>query len=359
MLAMELAPKVWGKVFFQNHIIKVLKHSVEDNKIPRDILLIGPSGIGKTSIAKIHAATLVCECLVKGNPCGICDNCKDIFEDKFQRAVKYVDGIQDSGIDTYRELLHNFVNHSTFYSDKKVLIIDEVHGLSKESLQAFLLPSESKKVNNTYFIFATTEGQKVKETLSSRCLEFRLKVPNELEISEYLVSILGTMKLRLNEQFLVDGVYEISSASNGNVRKALSFLEKVILSKDFSIENVRTNIDLDVDADITKILRNLLFKDGKKVIAIYDLEKLLITEDTTILFNKMFRQLIDIDRYLIKGISMNKPYYEKFLERNYKGCLQEKVCNLISDLIEVKQICGYYIEKNIFLYKIINFVKEI
>jgi DNA polymerase III subunit gamma/tau len=355
LLAVNLSPRKWEEIKYQEHIVKVLTNSLDQNKQPNNITLVGASGSGKTSIAKVYAASILCQFKVGGEPCGTCVDCLDIYEGNYSRTVRYVNGVTDNGIAYYRNVIDELYNHGSLFGDKKVLIIDEVHGLSEESLQAFLLPLE-KQETNVYLIFATTESSKVKHTLVDRCLEFSLRIPNELDIAKYLLYIISEkLKLRASQEFLTDGVFEIACDSHGSLRKALHTLEKIILSKDLTLEGARAQLDVEVETQYIKILTNLL--QGKYVIAYYDLDLLFSSMEPQRVFFKLTSFLIDAYRILVLKQELRKPVYSKMLVSAFKGIDTGLLTLLLDKLVEVnKQMINGY-DKNIFLYELMRRMK--
>jgi len=307
MFAVDFSPRRWDLVKYQDNTVNTLKSMISNNKEPKSVLFIGKTGTGKTTIAKIYAASLVCKNLEEGNPCGKCDNCLDIFNDIFSRSVRYINGVIDSGIDFYRKELENLIGFSSFFSDRKVIIIDEVHGLSKESLQSFLLPTESKVIKDVYFIFATTEGKQVKETLSTRCIDFKLNQPSELDIANLLALKISELKIRLPKDFIAECCYEIACYSNGSIRSAYNTLEKVINSKIYDINKVIELFNSTEETNIFSFVKNYL--EGDFQTAIIELINNFKENDIYQDFVNIMQYLIDYKLYVILKIPCKRVHY--------------------------------------------------
>lgn len=193
-------PKKFKEVLGQDHIIKVLESSVETNKVSHAYLFVGSRGTGKTSVARIFADSI-----------GVSAN--DLYE---------IDAASNRGIDDIKEL-RDGTRVLPFDSKYKVYIIDEVHMLSKDAWGA-LLKTLEEPPKHVIFILATTELQKVPETIISRCQVFTFRKATDAITRKML---LDTAK---KEGFELDaGSAELLSIlADGSFRDAQGGLQKVL-----------------------------------------------------------------------------------------------------------------------------------
>ena len=195
-------PSSWNEVIGQDHIVDVLKQSIKLGHISHAYLFSGSRGTGKTSVARILATAL-----------------KTVPEDIYE-----IDAASNRGIDDIRELREH-VSVNPFSSPYKVYIIDEVHMLSKDAWNA-LLKTLEEPPKHVIFILATTELDKVPDTIISRCQTFSFKKPSR-EILRKQISTIAT-----KEGYTLDaGASDvIALLGDGSYRDALGILEKVISS---------------------------------------------------------------------------------------------------------------------------------
>src|SRR3989344_290843 len=193
-------PKNWKDVAGQDHIVEVLKSSVETNKVSHAYLFVGSRGTGKTTVARIFADSI-----------GVSAN--DLYE---------IDAASNSGIEDIK-LLREGVRVLPFDSKYKVYIIDEVHMLSKDAWGA-LLKTLEEPPKHVIFILATTELHKVPETIISRCQVFTFRKPGEKILKKILEEVAK------KEGFELDaGSAELLAIlADGSFRDALGELQKVL-----------------------------------------------------------------------------------------------------------------------------------
>lgn len=198
-------PEDWDQVLGQEHIVKVLRGALELGNVAHAYLFFGSRGTGKTTVARIVAREL-----------GVSAN--DTFE---------IDAASNRGIDDIRELRETIAT-LPFDSKYKVYIFDEVHMLSKDAWNALLKTLEEPPAH-VIFILATTEIEKVPETIVSRCQVFTFKKPNGAVLREMIT---GVAK---NEGAQIDaaGVELIALLGDGSFRDTHGILQKVLsFSKD-------------------------------------------------------------------------------------------------------------------------------
>lgn len=195
-------PHTFADVRGQEPIVKALEGAILSGKIPHALLFTGSRGTGKTSMARIFATALGTTSV-------------DIYE---------IDAASNRGIDDIREL-RNAVHTLPYESERKVYIIDEVHMLTKDAFNAFLKTLEEPPAH-VVFILATTEPEKLLDTVVSRCQIFQFKAPSRALLRETILDIAQKEKFTLE----ADGADLIALSADGSFRDALGTTQKVIMA---------------------------------------------------------------------------------------------------------------------------------
>ncbi len=193
-------PGSFVEVRDQDHIVTVLEGAIKKDAIPHALLFSGTRGTGKTTLARIFARAI-----------GVSD--VDLYE---------IDAASNRGIDDIREL-KEAVHTLPYQSKRKVYIIDEVHMLTKEAFNA-LLKTLEEPPSHVVFILATTEEDKLLDTIKSRCQIFRFRSPSRSVLEETVTDVAKREKCRLDK----DAAGLIAIAADGSFRDALGILQKVI-----------------------------------------------------------------------------------------------------------------------------------
>ncbi len=221
VLSRRYRPLVFSEVIGQETIVKTLKNALKTKKIPHAFLFSGIRGTGKTTTARIFARALNCREGIVENPCNVCENCIQQLEGRTLDIFE-IDGASNTSVNDVRMLKENtrFLPSQLRY---KVYIIDEVHMLSNEAFNA-LLKTLEEPPTYVIFILATTEPQKIPETVLSRCIRLNFKRVEPGEIFAYLAKVLEKENISYDDSAL----HMISRQADGSVRDALSILELIL-----------------------------------------------------------------------------------------------------------------------------------
>ena len=221
-------PEVFSEILGQDHIVRVLKNQINTDTVSHAYLFCGTRGTGKTSTARILAKAV--NCLSDGErPCGVCENCLAIKNGTFLDVIE-IDAASNNGVDNIRELRES-VKYPPAAGRKKVYIIDEVHMLSTGASNA-LLKTLEEPPENVMFILATTDPQKLPQTILSRCMRLDFRRVPERELAAHMKAICDDRGVRIT-----DGALHLLAANaDGSVRDGLSILDQCLSGGDREID---------------------------------------------------------------------------------------------------------------------------
>jgi DNA polymerase-3 subunit gamma/tau len=221
VLARKWRPKDFGSLVGQEHVVRALRHALEQKRLHHAYLFTGTRGVGKTTLARILAKCLNCETGLTAQPCGKCSACLEIDGGRFVDLLE-VDAATNTKVDEMRQLLET-AQYAPTRGRFKVYVIDEVHMLSTSAFNAMLKTLEEPP-EHLKFILATTDPQKIPVTVLSRCLQFNLKQMPPAAI----VAHLGNVLSQENIEHEKDALLLIGRAAAGSMRDALSLLDQAI-----------------------------------------------------------------------------------------------------------------------------------
>ena len=251
--ARKYRPQTFEEMIGQKPVVQTLQNAIKNNRVAQAYIFSGMRGVGKTTAARILAKALNCQKGPVPTPCNKCEQCRSINEDRSVDVLE-IDGASNRGIDEVRSLREG-VKYKPIHSRYKVIIIDEVHMLTREAFNALLKTLEEPPPHTT-FIFATTEFHKVPATIKSRCQHFEFKKISHKDIINHLNDIAAKEKINITPL----GLNLIADAAEGSLRDAQSLLDQAVA---FSGENIR-------DDDLKEILgvigRDLLFAFSTAII---------------------------------------------------------------------------------------------
>ena len=254
-------PDTFDKVYGQKHITDILKNQIETKNISHAYIFSGSRGTGKTSCAKIFARAINCLNLQDGNPCNKCENCMSSLEESTLDIVE-MDAASNRRIDDIRELRDKVIYPPTKLK-YKVYIIDEAHMITNEGFNALLKIMEEPP-KHLVFILATTEIDKIPQTILSRCQRYEFKMINAKDISDNIKYILNDLNRKMDDE----AIELIANKADGAMRDALSILDQVLSIEKENITKQDINDILGIvdNTGIFKLVNSIIKKDATEVL---------------------------------------------------------------------------------------------
>lgn len=217
-------PETFDEVIGQEHIVRVLKNQIANNTVGHAYLFCGTRGTGKTTMARLLAKAV--NCTSDGErPCGCCDNCLSIKDGSFIDMIE-IDAASNNGVESVREI-RDSVNYPASIGRRKVYIIDEVHMLSTAAFNA-LLKTLEEPPEGIMFILATTDPQKLPQTILSRCMRFNFRRVSETQLAGQMKAICEKRGVEITDSALK----LLAANADGSVRDGLSLLDQCLAGCD-------------------------------------------------------------------------------------------------------------------------------
>ena len=211
-------PRTFDDVVGQQNITATLSNEVESGSVSHAYLFTGSRGTGKTTCAKILAKAVNCLNPQQGNPCNACEICLGVDSGAIMDVVE-LDAASNNGVDDIREMIDETV-FTPVKAKYRVYIIDEAHMLTAAACNAFLKTLEEPP-EHVIFILATTDPQKLLQTIRSRCQRFDFRRIGSQDIAERLQVIARQEGFSLDE----DAAMLIARIADGALRDAVSLLD--------------------------------------------------------------------------------------------------------------------------------------
>ncbi|MCS4482669.1 DNA polymerase III subunit gamma/tau [Clostridium botulinum] len=313
----EWRPRTFKEVVGQKHITVTLKNQVIEKRIAHAYLFCGTRGTGKTSTAKILSKAVNCLNPKDGEPCNECEICNKINSGTLMDVIE-MDAASKRKLEDIKEVIEN-VKYPPQEGKNKVYIMDEVHMLTQEAVNAFLKTLEEPP-SNVIFILATTDPQKLPITILSRCQRFDFRRIRNEEIFERLRVIVSEQGIYADDKSL----NLIARMSDGAMRDALSILDQVISTGDGKVEydQVLDMLGLVTNENLLRITNSIIEKDVEKSMRIiedivlsgkdiYNFIKDMITHLRNILMVKVSKNPNEILDMSSENIDLVKEQSEK------------------------------------------------
>ncbi len=224
-LSRKWRPKTFGEIVGQGHVTRALANAISQGKIHHAYLFTGTRGVGKTTFARILARALNCEKGPTATPCLTCPACAEMLAGA-STDVQEIDGASNTGIDDVRRLRENAA-YAPARLRYKIYIIDEVHMLSKQAFNGLLKILEEPPAH-VVFVFATTEPNRIPDTILSRVQRFDFRMLTEEEIFGRLKEMAEAEAIAFEE----DALRLMARYAFGSMRDGQSILEQAAVSGD-------------------------------------------------------------------------------------------------------------------------------
>ena len=328
VLALKYRPKNFKELIGQDIMVETITNSIKLNKLPNAYLLTGIRGVGKTTTARLIARALNCSKNFLSEENCNCSHCEEITNSKHLDVLE-MDAASKTGIDDVRELIDSSKYNPTS-AKYKIVILDEVHMLSKQAFNG-LLKTLEEPPPHLKFIFATTEVKKIPVTIISRCQRFDLHRVTIQELVKNLKKILEIEKAKISE----NATLLIAKAAEGSVRDSLSLLDRAIISQDSNNKEIDENFIRKMLglADRSKILNllNFIF-NGKQKESIDQLREMV---NEGIEPSNFLNDLLELIYLIQQKKSLNNYNSEMSISEAEKEIINEMSKNISTDSLIV------------------------
>lgn len=290
VLARKYRPQNFSELKGQDALVRTLTNAIETGRIAHAFMLTGVRGVGKTTTARIVARALNCANGPTIMPCGTCEQCVSIAQDRNMDVLE-IDAASRTGVEDMREIIDG-VQYAPVSARYKIYIIDEVHMLSKSAFNALLKTLEEPPAH-VKFVFATTEIRKVPVTVLSRCQRFDLRRID----ADVLAAYFSTLVAREGVTAEDSAIALIARAADGSARDGLSLLDQAISRSQGHVreEDVRSMLGLVDRARTLDLFENIV--RGDSVAALGQLDEFYKSGADPVM---VLQDLLELTHYLTK-----------------------------------------------------------
>ena len=353
----EYRPYKFENVIAQDKVVKGLQNAITKGNLGHAVALIGNSGLGKSTLARIVAMSLNCEHPIKTDkgiePCCECVSCKDVMLGRFHRSIQCING-NDLTIDKMRDLEES-LSYDSMTDPNNVIIIEEAQTVPTQSFKSFLVLLE-KTYNHVYFILTSTDENKFsssfanskdnatreKNALRSRLSFYKLENPTTESISNYLFELFTT-KIDPNGELpdeCMNIIPYIAQNSKNNIRQALNDFNVILDAECYEKDDVIKLLGYQDDEKESEMVISLLYKDKTALKYIGD--------STDIESNFVYWYKI-LSNNALRDM-LNEPFESAWKEKSYKRMKDSgNLLALYEVFNKTQQLCSNYFNSNTFI----------
>tara|TARA_X000000950_G_scaffold285836_1_gene392865 strand:- start:2050 stop:3426 length:1377 start_codon:yes stop_codon:yes gene_type:complete len=257
-------PLHFDEVLGQDATVSILREFIRSGSgLRQSYLFAGPFGSGKTTLGRILARSLLCDQPVNGEACGTCASCVEILETGKSADFIEIDAATNSGKDNIRKIVES-LQYTSFSGKRRIYLFDEAHQLSRDALDALLKPMEDSDPGSEdkrlVCIFATTEPEKMRSTVVSRCAPpFIIRHASVQHIADRLEYVCDQEGFEYEKSALS----LIAEHCECHIRDALKTVEGVSMLGSVTDENVFTYLQLNTSLTVLKLIGSMAIRDTK------------------------------------------------------------------------------------------------
>jgi len=348
-LARKWRSKNFDTIVGQELCVRMLKNSLYLNQFFPVYLFSGQRGCGKTTTARVFAAALNCSVLPEFQkspkqsllPCGICVSCEAMLTSKHPDFIE-IDAASHTGVDNVRQIIETS-SLLPLMGRKKIYLIDEAHMLSKAAFNAFLKILEEPPTS-VVFILATTDAQKIIDTVKSRCFQLFFAPINQQSLLHHLIMVCKSENINYEE----DGLAIIVKESEGSARDALNLLEQVRFSAPIvNKQTVLQSLGQLPDDQLHELFNTILNGNHTQLIALLQEIKF-----ESYAAEHMYQALIDITRsslWLKHGVNRKTEPEGKKLHSIISSIAVGRLSSLLELLCQQELAFAKTTKKHLFL----------
>jgi DNA polymerase-3 subunit gamma/tau len=345
----EYRPRTLDEIIGQDRTVKNLKKRFAEKNFSQSFVLIGGTGLGKTTIQRIIAMAIVCSHLDEktGYPCLKCEHCRDIMEENFIMSV-HEKNCSNMDIEQMREMEDEALKQD-FSGAKQVFILDEFQELSTKSSKNILKLIENEN-DNVVFIIGAMDGNKVPDAVKNRSQTFYLKPVDSDVIAKWMVGILDDKKVKCPPEFFdpeKGSLFLIADSCGGSPRTALSTLEQAIYSELWSKEDLAKELKIYSSESLTEICEGILKGNVPKAFS---------NEWTEELFIGVRTRFVDVYKY-INGIEPKSEFFKQQISYLASFSTKEILKIILTNFFELNKFS--YWKSSILDFFVIQSMNEI
>lgn len=309
-MARKWRPNSFADMVGQEHIAQTIQNAIQGGRLHHAFLFTGTRGVGKTSSARILARILNCTGPDPIHPCGECPSCRDIATGNPMDVIE-IDAASHTGVDDMRDILEQ-VKYTPMIGKYKVFVIDEVHMLSKSAFNS-LLKTLEEPPPHVVFIFATTEVNKVPQTILSRVQRFDFKRLTARQIADRLHYICGQENIQQD----ADALAIVAEKADGSMRDALTYFDQVYAfsGKDLSLQAVQQVLGIPPDDLYFRLVTAIRDHEPRACFEVVDTASSMGIELSVLLdgFARFLRNLLysRVSGLSAEVLEISEPLYQK------------------------------------------------
>jgi DNA polymerase-3 subunit gamma/tau len=349
-LYQKYRPNSLDEIIGQDKTVLNLKKRFQEKTFPQSIVLIGESGLGKSSLERIIAMAIVCQNSdkVTGDPCLKCANCLDIINEDFLLSV-HEKNCSNLGIDQIRELEEKS-REQNFSGAPQVFILDEYQEMEAKAQKNLLKMIENEN-KNAYFLISTMDKSKIPDAVKARSQSFYLKQVDPNVLVEWMVSLLDKENIKYPGEFLdpdIGGLFVIADSCKGSPRTALSMLEQAIYSELWTEKEIMAEMDIISIEGLNTICAGIIQHQAEFVFT---------TKWSSELVYEIRARFVEVFKYL-NGIEPKSEYFKKQIIELASISTKEKIEVILNVFFEMNRVFSNFWNQNFIEFSVLRAIHE-